>query len=97
MDCWTDLSRWIDRQPLLPPAPPILITQHSTHQTHTHPFQTIGVELIALYVKLLVSPLYKQWAWRSKVKPGLKLNSKLTFRLPFRADLQVHTHTQCND
>lgn len=52
-----------------------------------------GVELCALYIKLAVSPLYKRWTWRSMVKPGLKLNPTLTFKLPFKADIQVHAST----
>lgn len=55
----------------------------------TFPLTNPGVELVALYVKLLVSPLYKVWTWRSQVKPGLKLNTNLIFQLPFRADPQV--------
>lgn len=56
--------------------------------SHTNTI-TQGTELVALYMKLLVSPLYKVWTWKSRVKPGLRLNPILTFRLPFRADLEV--------
>ena len=63
-------------------------------KTHKHHPSTQGTELVALYMKLLVSPLYKVWTWKSKVKPGLKLNPALTFRLPFRADLEVRMQ-QC--
>lgn len=40
-------------------------------------------------MKLILSPIYKKWTWKSQVKPGLKLNPKLAFQLPFKADLQV--------
>ncbi|GAB5031598.1 maoc like domain protein [Nannochloropsis oceanica] len=61
----------------------IAIVQSSTTVSHFYPS---SFELSTLYGKLIVSPLYKNWRWKSQLKKDMKLNPHLEFKLPFEAD-----------
>jgi acyl dehydratase len=62
----------------------VVIVQCTTTVSHFYPST---FELSTLYGKLIVSPLYKNWRWRSQLRKDLKLNPNLEFKLPFQADL----------
>jgi len=70
----------------------IASVQLSTRVTHFYPST---LELCSLYGKLLVSPLYKTWRWKSKLRRDMRLDPNLAFKLPFAADpMNVQQYVQ---
>jgi len=61
----------------------VVIVQCSTTVSKFYPS---SFELSTLYGKLIVSPSYKNWRWRSHLRKDMMLNPHLSFKLPFKAD-----------